>query len=253
VLGWDEAFVGPRPESADTDPAELAAAIRARVREENRLTCSVGIGDNKLQAKLATGFGKPDGVGRLHGADWGEVMGPRPVDALWGIGSRTSARLARLGVHTVDDLAATPAARLAEEFGPRIGPWLRRLGRGADSSLVDPTPWVPRGHGRELTLQRDTADWGEVAGHARALAHQVAEDIRAEGRPAVRVGVKIRYVPFTTRQRSLTLSAPTDDAAVLAAAAVSLLDRFDTTRSVRLIGVRAEMADVVPPDAGGAT
>lgn len=245
VLGWDEAFVGPRassqPESGPLDPAELAEAIRAGVHTATGLTCSVGIGDNKLQAKLATGFGKPDGVGRLHGADWDEVMGPRPVDALWGIGSRTRARLEPLGVRTVAELAATPAAVLADAFGPRIGPWLRRLGRGADTSSVDPTPWVPRGHGREVTLQQDTADWGEVAEHARALAGQVAADIAREGRPAVRVGVKIRYVPFTTRQRSLTLPEPSGDADVLASAAVSLLGRFDRTRAVRLVGVRVEM------------
>src|SRR5699024_7091386 len=116
--------------------------------------------------------------------DWDAVMGPRPVDALWGIGSRTKARMERLGIHTVADLAATRTAVLAEEFGPRIGPWLRRLGRGADSSPVDPTPWVPRGHGREVTLQQDTADWDEVAEHARVLARQVADDIAREGRPA---------------------------------------------------------------------
>jgi DNA polymerase IV len=244
VLGWDEAFVGPRAESAAADPQELAEAIRARVRQETGLTCSVGIGDNKLQAKLATGFGKPDGVGHLRTNDWEAVMGPRPPDALWGVGGRTRARLEALGVHTVADLAATPAARLAEEFGPRTGPWLRRLGRGVDSSPVDPTPWVPRGHGRELTLQHDTADWDEVAQHARGLAHQVADDIAGEGRPAVRVGVKIRYVPFTTRQRSLTLPEPSAEADVLADAALALLERFDRSRSVRLVGVRAEMAAV---------
>ena len=245
VLGWDEAFVGPRAETGSADPAALAEAIRRRVRERTGLTCSVGIGDNKLQAKLATGFGKPDGVGRLHTADWDTVMGPRPVDALWGIGGRTKARMERLGIRTVAELAAAETTVLADEFGPRIGPWLRRLGRGADSSPVDPTPWVPRGHGREVTLQQDTADWDVVAGHARELARQVAEDIAREGRPAVRVGVKIRYRPFTTRQRSLTLPEPTGEADDLAAAAVALLERFDRTRTVRLIGVRAEMTPPV--------
>ena len=252
VLGWDEAFVGPRAQSPVPDPGDLAEAIRERVRAETGLTCSVGIGDNKLQAKLATGFGKPDGVGRLHSADWETVMGPRPVDALWGIGSRTRTRLEALGVRTVADLAATPAALLADEFGPRTGPWLRRLGRGVDSSTVDPTPWVPRGHGRELTLQHDTDDWGEVAEHARGLAHQVALDIRREGRAAVRVGVKIRYVPFTTRQRSLTLPEPSGDAEVLADAAQALLQRFDRSRSVRLVGVRAEMTEPTGPITGAA-
>jgi DNA polymerase IV len=247
VLGWDEAFLGPRPGSERIDPEQLADEVRGRVRAETGLSCSVGVGDNKLQAKLATGFGKPDGVGRLRSADWEQVMGPRPVDSLWGIGARTRARLEGLGVGTVAELAATPAARLAEEFGPRTGPWLRRLGRGVDTAPVDPTPWVSRAHGRELTLQQDTADWDEVADHVRALAARVADDIAREGRPAARVGVKIRYRPFTTRQRSLTLSVPSGEVETLTRAAISLLERFDHTRSVRLVGVRAEMTDPEQP------
>ena len=242
VLGWDEAFVGPHDPSVD--PGALAEEIRAAVVERTGLTCSVGIGDNKLQAKLATSFGKPDGVGRLTSDEWVAVMGPRPVDALWGIGSRTKRRLEGLGILTVDDLAATPAADLAAVFGPRIGPWLRRLGRGADSSPVDPTPWVPRGHGREETVQHDLDDWDEVAALVRRLAAQVADDIAAEGRPAVRVAVKIRYVPFETKQRMRKLPAPESDPVALGDAGVALLDGFDQARRVRLVGFRAEMADV---------
>jgi DNA polymerase IV len=247
VLGWDEAFLGPAPGSEPVEPERLAEEVRARVRSETGLTCSVGVGDNKLQAKLATGFGKPDGVGTLRSEDWEQVMGPRPVDSLWGIGVRTRARLEGLGVTTVAELAATPAARLAEEFGPRTGPWLRRLGRGVDTSPVDATPWVPRAHGRELTLQQDTADWDEVAHHVRDLTARVADDLAREGRPAARMGVKIRYRPFTTRQRSLTLTAPSGEVETLTRAAISLLERFDHTRSVRLVGVRAEMTDPEGP------
>ncbi len=249
VLGWDEAFVGPHDPGAD--PVALAEQLRAAVAAGTGLSCSVGIGDNKLQAKLATSFGKPDGVGRLSTQDWVAVMGPRPVDALWGIGSRTRKRLEARGIRTVDDLAAAAAADLAEEFGPRIGPWLRRLGRGADSSPVDPTPWVPRAHGREETVQHDLEDWDEVAVLVRRLAAQVAEDIAAEGRPAVRVAVKIRYVPFTTRQRSRTLPGPETGAVALGEAGVALLDGFDHDRRVRLVGFRAEMADPIPSSEGG--
>jgi DNA polymerase-4 len=248
VLGWDEAFLGPH--DPGVDPVALAEEVRAAVVARTGLTCSVGIGDNKLQAKLATSFGKPDGVGRLTGAEWTEVMGPRPVDALWGVGGRTRRRLEALGVRTVDDLAATPAADLAAAFGPRTGPWLRRLGRGVDSSPVDPTPYVPKAHGREETVQRDLEDWAEVAGLVRRLAAQVAQDIAAEGRPAVRVGVKIRYVPFETKQRMRKLPGPVTDPVALGEAGVALLDGFDRSRKVRLVGFRAEMA---PPPEGGAS
>jgi DNA polymerase IV len=106
---------------------------------------------------------------------------------------------------------------------------------------VDATPWVPRAHGRETTFQQDLEDWDEVALEARRLSAQVAEDLALEGRPAARVAVKVRYVPFETRQRSLTLPQPTGDAAAIADAAVSLLERFDHSRKVRLLGVRGEM------------
>lgn len=237
VLGWDEAFLGADPE----DPEELARAVQRAVLERTRLHCSVGIGDNKLQAKIATGFGKPRGIGRLTSDRWFEVMGERPTTALWGIGSKTSRKLEELGIRTVSDLAAADTAMLAETLGPTMGPWYRRLGRGVDSSPVDPTPWVARAHGRETTFQVDLTDWAEVAAEARRLSERVAEDIGREGRPAVRVGVKVRYVPFETRQRSLTLPAPTYDATVIGDAAVELLGRLDSSRKVRLLGVRAEM------------
>jgi DNA polymerase-4 len=111
-----------------------------------------------------------------------------------------------------------------------------------DTSPVDPSPWVPRGHGRETTFQHDLTDWAQVAREVRRLAARVLEDVRAEGRPAVRVGLKLRYAPFETRTRSLTLPGPTLDEQVVASAAVELLARLDETRAVRLVGVRLEMA-----------
>ncbi len=241
VLGWDEAFLGVEAD----DPQEVAEAVQREVLAATGLHCSVGIGDNKLQAKIATGFGKPRGIGRLTSDRWSEVMGDRPTIALWGIGPKTARRLEGLGIRTVRELAEADTQRLADHLGPTMGPWFRRLGRGADSSPVDPTPWVPRAHGRETTFQTDIEDWEQVAEEARRLAAQVTADVAGEGRPAVRVGVKVRYVPFETRQRSLTLPAPTSDGQVIADAAVELVSRLDHTRRVRLLGVRAEMA---PPE-----
>jgi DNA polymerase-4 len=239
VLGWDEAFMAVRTD----DPEAYAADVRAAVLERTRLHCSVGIGDNKLQAKIATDFGKPRGVHRLTTDTWFEQLGDRPTDALWGIGRRTAAKLAELGVGTVSELAAADTRLLADRLGPTMGPWYRRLGRGVDSSAVDPTPYVPRGRGRETTFQRNEPDWGVVADAVRELARSVCGDIAEEGRPAVRVGMKLRYAPFETRTRSLTLDAPTSDVEHVTAAALSLLDRFDHDRAVRLVGVRAEMSD----------
>jgi DNA polymerase-4 len=237
VLGWDEAFLGVETD----DPQLLAREIRAAVLEATRLHCSVGIGDNKLQAKIATDFGKPRGVYTITSESWFEEMGDRPTDALWGIGRKTAKKLEALGITTVTELALADPAELAARLGPTMGPWYRRLGRGVDSSPVDATPWVARGHGREVTFQHDLTDRDEIATELRRLAERVSEDIRAEGRPAVRVGIKVRFRPFITTSRSLTLPQPTDDATVIAEAAIELFGRLESERAVRLIGVRAEM------------
>ena len=239
VLGWDEAFVGVETD----DPEAFARDVQQAVLENTRLHCSVGIGDNKLQAKIATGFGKPRGIYRITSETWFDEMGERPTEALWGVGRKTARKLAELGIHTVADLAGTPAQVLADRLGPTMGPWYRRLGRGADSSPVDPTPYVARGHGRETTFQDNQSDWGAVADAVRELASQVTADIGAEGRPAVRVGMKLRYAPFETRSRSLTLQEPTSEAGPITDAALELLTRFDQSRAVRLVGVRAEMQE----------
>jgi len=237
VLGWDEAFLAV----ATTDPEAFARDIQQAVLEATGLHCSVGIGNNKLRAKIATGFGKPRGCFRLTGENWLAVMADRPTDALWGIGRKTAARLAALGIQTVGELGRADTRMLADAIGPTMGPWYRRLGRGVDSSPVDPTPYVPLGHGRERTFQENLTDWSAVEAEVRVLAGEVVRDLLAEGRPAVRVGLKIRYAPFETRTRSLTLPGPTYDAKVIADAAVTLLGRLDAHRPVRLLGVRAEM------------
>ena len=166
VLGWDEAFLAVTTD----DPVSFAHDVRAAVLERTRLHCSVGIGDNKLQAKIATDFGKPRGVFMITGETWFQQMGDRPTDALWGIGRKTARRLAELGIVTVRDLATTDARALADRLGPTMGPWYRRLGRGADSSPVDATPYVARGHGRETTFQTNQSDWDAVADAVRDLA-----------------------------------------------------------------------------------
>lgn len=249
VLGWDEAFVAarrPEPGRAD-DPVAFAEQIRAAVLEATRLHCSVGIGSNKLQAKIATDFGKPRGVYTITDETWFAEMGDRPTRALWGIGSQTSKKLAALDIHTVRELAESDVRVLAAELGPTMGPWFHRLGRGVDSSPVDPSPYVPRAHGREETFQTDLEVWEEVEDAARRLTRRVVADIDAEGRPAARVGIKVRFRPFFTVTRSLTLPVPTNDPDVLAAAAVELLGRVDNDRPVRLLGVRLEM---VEPEGG---
>jgi DNA polymerase-4 len=229
------------------DPVAFAAHIRERVLAATGLHCSVGIGDNKLRAKIATEFGKPRGSFVLTAENWFEVMGDRPTRALWGIGGKTAKKLADLGIHTVSELARSDARVLAAQLGPTMGPWYHRIGRGVSDSSVSAEPWVPRAHGRETTFQDDLEDWDRVADEVRVLARRVVQDIDDEGRPAARVGLKLRYRPFFTVSRSLTLKEPSNDPVILAQAAVSLLDRVERDRPVRLLGVRLEM---VPPEGG---
>jgi DNA polymerase-4 len=239
VLGWDEAFLAieTNETSGTGEPEEAAEEIRRRVREATALESSVGIGENRLQAKLATGFAKPAGVFRLTGATWFATLGDRPTDALWGVGRKTARRLHDLGIDTVRQLAGSDPAALASAFGPANGPWLVRLANGEGSADVTSVPYVARSSGRETTYQRDIDDWERVREEVARLARQVAGDVR---RPVVRIVVKVRYVPFTTYTRSRTLPAPTMESATIEQAALEALGRFTTRRPVRLLGVRAE-------------
>jgi nucleotidyltransferase/DNA polymerase involved in DNA repair len=238
VLGWDEAFLG----IDDDDPERFARGLQQRIRAATQLDSTVGIGENKLQAKLATGFGKPAGVFRLTGQNWFEVLGDRPTDALWGIGAKTARRLRDLGLHTVRDLAAADPGALAQHFGPATGPWLVLTAQGRGSREVDDTPQAARSHGREVTFQEDIADWSRVTGEVERLAELVAAELATMERPAVRVVVKVRYAPFITETHGRPLAEPTVDPGVIREAALAALDRFTGRRPVRLLGVRAQFS-----------
>ena len=242
VLGWDEAFLGVTTD----DPEAYAAGIQHAVLERTALHCSVGIGDTLVRAKNATDFGKPRGTFRLTADNWLAVMGHRPTIELWGVGSKISRRLAAHGILTVDDLARADETLLASEFGPKMGPWYRQLGRGDGSAVVDDTPWVARGHGRETTFQQNIVDPAEIEEAARALAAQVLDDVVAEGRPVVGVGVKVRYAPFLTKTFVHKIPATFDRETVIAEI-LRLISRIEPGRPLRLLGVRAEMQ--MPDDA----
>lgn len=236
VLGWDEAFLGVETD----DPEALAHEIRAAVLETTGLHSSVGIGDNKLRAKLATGFGKPRGVFRLTAENWYDVMADSPTSALWGIGAKTAKRLAALGFTTVRELADADPAMLAAQLGPTMGPWYHRLARGIGSAVVDGSPYVARGRSRETTYQQDLTDRAEVEAEVRRLAGQICDDVVREGRQVMRMTLKVRYAPFFTHTHSRKLAAPTSDLLALAEAAVELALALDAERPVRLLGLRAE-------------
>ncbi len=243
VIGWDECFLGVETD----DPEGVARAAQAAVLEATGLHCSVGIGDNKVRAKIATEFGKPRGVYRLTKDNWFEVMGERDTRALWGIGPKVQKRLAARGIRTVDELAAAQRVDLVAEFGPRMGVWYHELGSGLGPAVVDDTPWVARSHSRETTYQQNLTSSGQIADAVRELAGHAFDDCAAEGRPVIRVHLKVRYAPFETKTLGRKLAAPTERRDDVVDAALALAETLDPEREVRLLGVRAEMT---MPDGG---
>jgi DNA polymerase IV len=254
VWGWDECFVG-----AETDDPELLAAdLRAAVFERTSLTCSIGIGDNKVRAKLATTFAKQarshavpfeeagqrdvDGVYRLTGANWREVMDHRAVRELWGIGSRMERNLNELGVVTVADLAAADLDVLRKRFGPKMGAWYAALGRGLGDTEVTDVPREPVSRSHEETFPEDLVERADVERELRRIAHEVTREVVAEGRTIQRIWVKVRFTTFYTPIKSRKLPEITQDPEVIATTALALLEKFELRRPVRLLGVRVEFA-----------
>lgn len=237
VWGWDEAFLG----GPTIDDAEaLARDVQIAVAEACGLSCSIGIGDTKLRAKLATGFAKPAGIARLDRHNWMPVMAGRPTGALWGVGRRTSAKLSAHGINTVAELATADPAVLAEWFGPTIGPWLRQLALGGGAGAVHSEPREPRSRSHVITFPRDLTDRAEMARRLEDMARGLTAEVVADGRTVRRVATTVRSATFYTRSRITTLPAPTQDGDTIAQAAVALLDRFELDRPVRLLGVRVE-------------
>jgi DNA polymerase-4 len=247
VAGWDEAFL----EAETSDPEALARDIQKAVLERTGLHCSVGIGDNKLRAKLATPFGKPGGVFRLTAANWHELFDNQPTSALWGIGKKIARRLEFLGVRTVAQLAAADDGRLAREFGPNTGPWLRQLATGEVHFPVSAEPHVARGRGHERTFQEDLEDPEAMRREIRKLTRELASDLAKEDpRPIVRVVIKVRTDSFFTSthgarvEPAAQLAEDADKASeAIERAALHALDRFDLDRPVRLLGVRVEFVN----------
>jgi DNA polymerase-4 len=238
VMGWDEAFMALEAD----DPEAFAREVQQTVLERTGLWCSIGIGDSRHRAKLASAFAKRRGVFRLTRQEWSVVMGDRPVDALWGIGAKTAAKLGQLGIRTVDELANAEDDALAARFGPNTGPWIRRLGTGEDDGTISAEPYVRRGQSREHTFQRDLTDPDVIRGETERIARELIDDL-PEGRAVVRVIVKLRTSSCFTSTHGIKLAELTVDAERIVEAALRALERFDLDRRVRLIGIRAELSD----------
>ena len=240
VWGLDEAFVGGDIE----DPEGLAREIAAALLDRTGLTCAIGIGRNKNQAKIAARFAKrdPSGIATLTDETWMPAMGDRPVGDLWGVGPRTVRKLGELGLATVAELAAADLGTLTRQFPPRAAKWLVVVARGGGDTEVVTEPWVARSRSKEVTFDRDLTERTDLEEQLTVLARALAAEVAAAGRRVIRVGVKVRTSSFFTQTREAKLrDGPTTDPEVIARAALAVLGKFEVTRPVRLLGVRADL------------
>ncbi len=237
----DEAFVGLGPKVESLAAAlEVARGLQARIAERFALGASIGVGPNKLVAKMAAGLEKPRGLTALDEAGFQRVFWPKDVESLWGVGPKIAARMRSLGIETVGDLARAPVRTLKAAFGV-VGEQLREASHGHDD-----TPLVPYHHGvdsksmgHEVTLTEDSADAAFLEGTLLRLADQVARRLRGEGFVAGTVVVKIRDHAFRTITRQRALAEPTDEPQHLFDVARRLFFANWKGGSVRLVGVSA--------------
>ena len=240
-LSLDEAFLDVTGAVRRLGPPPgIAQLIRASVREQQGLTCSVGVATCKFVAKLACERCKPDGLRVVEADQVLDFLHPLPVAALWGVGERTGQALARLGLRTVGDIAHTPVAALQRELGAAAGSHLAALAWGRDKRPVVPGA-QDKSIGSEETFATDVDDPDVIRRELLRLSERTARSLRASGYMARTVVVKLRLANFTTITRSRTLPEPTDVSRQIYATACELYaaSGLDSRARLRLVGVRA--------------
>ncbi len=240
----DEAFLGLHgltpPVKNLVDGAAKARTVQRAVDEQFGLPCSIGVGPNKLIAKMAAGVEKPRGLTALDEESFRATFGAQDVQALWGVGPQLAARMKALGIRTVGDLARAPAAALQSAFGV-IGPQLKEAANGRDDTPLVPYHQgiEPKSMGHEVTLPADCEDPFALEATLRRLSDQVARRLRGEGYVARVVCVKLRDHRFVTVLRQRVLAEPTDRGEAIFAVAVALWRSNWKGGPVRLLGVTA--------------
>jgi len=241
-ISIDEAFldITDRPEP----PERFARDLQAAIQNDLHLPSSIGIAANKLVAKIATEVGKRSGKG--DGPPFGltivpagaeaAFLAPLPADMLWGVGPKTFARLAELGLHTIGDIANWPESDLVRRFGEN-GRELAHHARGLDDRPIV-TEHEIKSISQETTFTRDIRDDGSLEKTLRELAEEVGRSLRRHDLMGRTVKLKLRWPDFTTITRQTTLAAPTDSAEDMIRAALQLLHEVrKPNQAVRLIGV----------------
>lgn len=241
-ISIDEAFLDLSDMPADGE--SLARRLQQDIHEQLGLPCSLGVATNKLIAKIANDIGKtqarsgapPNAITIVPPGQEAGFLAPLPAQALWGVGPKTAARLAAMGIHTIGELAARPEAELTRLFG-KNGADLARRARGIDERPIV-TEHETKSISKEVTFARDIADAGELRRTLRSLAEEVGRTLRRQGLSGSTVKLKLRWSDFSTISRQTTLARPTDlDADLIATAGQLFEQAWDGGRPIRLLGV----------------
>ncbi len=234
VVGLDEAYLDLAGVVA---PRAAMRRLIGDIREATGLNCSVGIGPNRLVAKVASDAEKPCGFVCLTREQACERFAGHPPGLVPGIGPKTAARLEEMGITTLGALAATPVQTLVARFGANLGPDLQRRACFEASAQLTPVR-IAVSESRETTFDFDIADGAKLERILADLAGELCERLAKQDRRGRNVAIKVRLSDFTTVTRARTIAAATNDAAVVTEVALDLLREYAPARPVRLLGVR---------------
>ena len=227
------------------DPVALAQRARDRIAQELSLPSSAGVAPNKLLAKMASTGSKPNGLWVIPPERVQEFLDPRKVSDLWGVGAKSTEQLSRYGIHTIAQMRSMSLDWLKERFGTAQGEHLWAMARGIDERPVV-TEREEKSMGGEHTFETDTTDAREVSAAIRELSLKLGKRLRAAGKLAGGLSLKIRYSTFETHTRAIALNVPVDSGMQIASLALEALRADEilvgqaAPRALRLIGVRAE-------------
>ena len=218
----------------------LARLIQKAIFDDTGLTCSVGVAPNKLLAKMASEFNKPNGIAIVLEDDLETMVWPLACRKINGIGPKADEKLKSHGIETIGQLAARDEQWLMDTFGQRTGAWLHAASHGQDDRPIS-LDSEPVSISRETTFDRDlhaVHDRAELGAIFTKLCEQVAGDLQRKGYVGKTIGIKLRYDDFKGVTRDLTIDSYTDDAKTIRRAAGLCLKRAPLDRRLRLLGVR---------------
>ncbi len=249
VVGLDEAYVDL---TGLFSPKATMRRIAAEIREQTGLTCSVGISESRMLAKITSELGKPAGLVVLSREEALERFSGDSPGLIPGVGPKTVAKLEAMGIRTLAQLRARDSAALQQAFGPRQGQWLHLRAR-----LEDETPITvireTKSQSTEITFDVDVHDRAELEAHLAQLSEELCRRLRKRDLEGRTIGIKVRLDDWTNVSRSHTVECPTNDHAVVGPVALDLLRAYDPQRPVRLLGVRlagfAQDAEELPAEA----